>query len=97
MKKAIVIAAMALGLCGCVQTTPIMNSINTDKIDFSKVDDFKEGRDCSYYILGLFGPVGDAKLTSAVKHAGVKKVYVMDKSSEYFILFGRQCIRVYGE
>ncbi len=57
----------------------------------------KEGEACGVYILGLFGPFGDARIIDAVKSANIEKVSVVDYRSEYYVLFSKNCVVVYGE
>ncbi|MDD4519339.1 MAG: TRL domain-containing protein [Alphaproteobacteria bacterium] len=96
MKKFILASCLFL-LSGCIQVTPIANTTNVTDVDFSNVEQFKTGEDCTYFLLGLIGPFGDIQLTEAVRKARISKVKVVDKSFSYYVLFSRSCLHVYGE
>lgn len=71
-------------------------NIQLDQVDYSYVDRIKEGESCSYSLFGLIGPFGDSKMTQAIKKARINQVTNYDYSYKHFILFSKNCIRVYG-
>ena len=71
-------------------------NIQLDQVDYSYVDRIKEGESCSYSLFGLIGPFGDIKMTQAIKKARISQVTNYDYSYKHFILFSKNCIRVYG-
>ena len=95
MRKSIFVLSLILFLSGCVGTiSPTANVISGNTIDVSSVN--KRGNACSYYILGLFGPFGDNSVIKAAKNAQISKVTYYDRSLEYYVVFARDCNRVYG-
>lgn len=95
MKKFIFAISLFFMLSGCVGTiSPTANVISGNTIDVSSVN--KRGNACSYYILGLFGPFGDNSVIKAAKNAQISKVTYYDRSLEYYVVFARDCNRVYG-
>ena len=92
------VIGLAFLAVGCsIQNSPAINSVDLTKVDFSTAEAFKEGEACGVYILGLFGPFGDARIIDAVKSANIEKVSVVDYRSEYYVLFSKNCVVVYGE
>ena len=97
-KILITVIALAFLVGGCsIQNSPAINSVDLTKVDFSTAEAFKKGEACGVYILGLFGPFGDARIIDAVKSANIEKVSVVDYRSEYYVLFSKNCVVVYGE
>ena len=95
----ITVIGLAFLAGGCsIQNSPAINSVDLTKVDFSDAKSFKEGEACGIYLLGLFGPfMGDARIIDAVKSANIKKVSVVDYRNEYYVLFSKNCVVVYGE
>ncbi len=97
MKKIILTLALIFSLSACVAThTPVMHTIELKDMDYSNIDNLKEGESCSISLLGLIGPFGDVKLTNAVKNGRITKLTNYDYNYQNYILAQRQCIRVYG-
>ena len=76
---------------------PMVNTTDLTAVDWSNVKELKEGSSCSYHLLGFIGSFGRARLPEAVESAGIKKVYAVDQTYGYYILFGRTCLNVWGE
>ncbi len=97
MKK-ILFALLTIGsLSACSYTQmPVVHSIPLSQADFSKSLQIREGESCGYAIFGFIGPFGDIKLTKAIKYGHVNKVVGVDRNFKNFILFTKDCIRVYG-
>ena len=97
MKKFFAVSLIAGCLSACSYThVPVVHSIPLTEIDFSKSPRIREGESCGYAIFGLIGPFGDIKLPNAVKYAHISKIVGVDKNFKNFILFTKDCIRVYG-
>ena len=95
MKK-LLIALALFGLTSCA-TAPVTNTADLSAVDWSNVKELKEGSSCSYHLLGFLGSFGRARLPEAIESAGIKKVYAVDKTYGYYVLFGRSCLNVWGE
>ncbi len=98
MKK-IVIVLLLLITTGCSHYySPAQNNVNISEVDFSRIDEMKQGTACAYYILG-FGPFGDGvRITKAVKKASIKKVKAVEyESSGHPFFYAKNCICVYGD
>ena len=97
MKKIILTLALMFSLSACVATnTPVMHTIELKDMDYSNIDNLKEGESCSVSILGLIGPFGDIKLTNAIKNGRITKLMNYDFNAQNYILAQRYCVRVYG-
>ena len=95
MKKLLCLI-FCLGLSACA-SSPVMNATDLTSVDWSNVKALKEGSSCSYHLLGFLGSFGRARLPEAIEDAGIKKVYAVDKTYGYYILYGRSCLNVWGE
>ena len=95
MKKLLCLASF-LTLSACA-IAPVMNTTDLTAVDWSNVQEIKEGSSCTYHILGFLGDFGRSRLPEAVEAAGIKKVYAVDQTYGYYILFGRTCLNVWGE
>ena len=85
MKKIFLTLALIFSLSACAVThTPVMHTIELKDMDYSNINNLKEGESCSLSVLGLIGPFGDMKLTN------------YDYNYQNYILAQRYCIRVYG-
>ncbi len=97
MKKIFLTLALIFSLSACAAThTPVMHTIELKDMDYSNIDNLKEGESCSISLLGLIGPFGDVKLTDAVKNGRITKVTNYDFNAKNYILAQRYCVRVYG-
>lgn len=84
-------------LSACAATsTPMVQTIELNNTDYSNIDNLRKGESCSISVLGLIGPFGDVKLTSAIKSANISKLTNYDFSAKNFILIQRYCVRAYG-
>ncbi len=97
MKKLALSFAALTVLSGCAYVTPVSNTTDLSKVDFSNSYEFKQGADCSYSLLGLLPVTPGARFIEAVQDANLTKVNFVESGYEYYLLFGRHCIRVYGE
>ena len=100
MKKILLalILVILLGVSGCsLARSPVTNTVDLTKIDFSNAESLQESEACATYILGFIGPIGDAKIIDAIKSANIKKVYAVDYKSGFYVLFSQSCVVVYGE
>ena len=97
MKKIFLTLALIFSLSACAVThTPVMHTIELKDMDYSNINNLKEGESCSLSVLGLIGPFGDMKLTNAVKNGLITKLTNYDYNYQNYILAQRYCIRVYG-
>ena len=95
MKKLLLTLSAVCFLSACSYThMPTLNMVDLSEVDFSK-QRIREGESCGYHILWLLGPFGDAKFTKAIRYAGISKVVGMDANYKNFILFQKDCVRVY--
>lgn len=97
MKKSLLSLIVPVLLSGCAFSTPITNTTDLSKVDFSNSYEFKQGTDCSYSLLGILPITSGARFIKAAQDANLTKVHFVEHGYEYYLLFGRQCIRVYGE
>ena len=97
MKKLILTLSLILGLSACAAThTPVIQTIELKDMDYSNIDNIKEGESCSLSLLGLIGPFGDVKLTDAVKNGHITKITNYDFNAKNYVLIQRYCVRAYG-
>ncbi len=97
MKKLVMLGAVVLALAACTMTNPrVENKIDITGVDFTDAS-LKKGKDCSYYILGMFGPFGNNNVINAAKKGNIKKTSYVDYQSAYYILWGEDCTVVYGK
>ena len=100
MNKIVLISLLFLSSCA-YRYTPIANT-NFDKVDFSEVRNFEQGKSCKRFLLGiplLPLPFGDPSLISAVKDGKLREVKVVDYENgfELFLLpHTKRCIVAYG-
>ena len=95
MKKLLTLA-FCLALSSCA-IAPVMNTTDLTNVDWSNVENLKEGSSCTYHLFGFLGDFGRSRLPEAVESAGIKRVYAVDQTYGYYILFGRTCLNVWGE
>ena len=69
MKKLALSFAALTFLSGCAYVTPVSNTTDLSKVDFSNSYEFKQGSDCSYSLLGLLPVTPGARFMEADKHA----------------------------
>jgi hypothetical protein len=90
-----VVGSMALLSIGCVTQAPMINSVDVTQVDYSTP--MKQSKDCGILLLGLIGPFGEASMVSAIRKAKITKVKALEYSSDYYVLFSRFCVDVWGE
>ncbi len=102
VSKLMVTAALAgLVFTGCtykVEKTPAVMTYDGTGLDYSKIDELKKSKVCTFLADGE----GDNTIVNATKQAGISKVKHVDISSEHdtflFWNYGyRKCVTVYGE
>ena len=94
--KSLILLGLSLGLTACA-STPAINTTNITNVDWSNVRNLKEGSSCAYYLLGALGPFGAPRLPDAIRSANIRKVYAVDETYGYYVLYGRTCLNVWGE
>ena len=67
------------------------------KVDFTNSYEFKEGEDCSYSLFGILPITDGARFIYAVQDGDLSKVFYVESEYEFYGLFGRHCIHVYGK
>jgi hypothetical protein len=70
--------------------------VDLSKVDFTDVKSLKSGDSCAYYALGLIGPFGESSLPAAIADAKITTVKALDHHGAFYILFSKNCVRVYG-
>ncbi|MFV0625748.1 MAG: TRL domain-containing protein [Alphaproteobacteria bacterium] len=96
MKKIFLSLAILLGTSACsYDRTPLMNTSDLSRVDFSKISEMKKGEDCSTTVL-FFGPYGDRSIVNATKKARISKVEVVDYTANSYIFSSQSCVVVYG-
>lgn len=97
IKAAVAVSLLLLG-CGCsIARTPVVNSVDISKTDFSNIGQLKQSEACATFILGFIGPFGDPSVVTAIKTGGIKTVKVVDHKAAWYVLFSQDCVVVYGE
>ena len=97
MKKLILTLAIVLGVSACAIThSPVMHTIELKDMDYTNINNIKEGESCSLSLLGLIGPFGDIKLVDAIKDGNINKITNYDFNTKNFILVQKHCIRAFG-
>ena len=102
MARIICVVAVLIGLvvfgAGCsLQRSPIINSVDMSKIDYSNASSLKESQACATYIFGVIGPIGDPSVMRAIQNGGLKNVKAVDYKSGFYLLFTKDCVVVYGD
>ena len=90
-----VVASMMFLSIGCYTYAPMMNSVDVTQIDYSTP--MNRGQDCAIMVLGFIGPFGQASMVDAIKSAKISKVKALEYSFDYYIVFSRNCVDVWGE
>lgn len=98
MKKIILSLLVVFGLSACAfDRTPVLNTADVTKVDFSRVSSMKKGTSCSNTVLMFIGPFGSQEITKAAQSANISKVEILDyKTTAYGPFFAKSCIIVYG-
>jgi len=93
MNKKITFILMLGILTACSATTiPEFRSNGKYPIDFGD----KQATSCSYFLLGIFGPLGNISLPQTAEKAGISQITYYDVSRSNYILYGKKCLNVYG-
>jgi hypothetical protein len=92
--KIVGMLATALLVTGCATHSPSLNTVDVTDKDLTNL---KSGTACGTYVFNLFGPFGKESIVSAAKNGDIKKIKAIDKNTDNFILFSRNCITVHGE
>ena len=96
MKKVILLISLLLVFSCGIRHTPSTNTTQINGVNFSELN--KESQRCAYGLL-WFPPFAGSNI-SVVKVARenyFKKVSLVDYQSDFYILFNRSCVIVYGE
>ncbi|MCP3922556.1 MAG: lipoprotein [Desulfobacterales bacterium] len=97
MKKIILVISLLFIVTGCSTVySPASNNVNINEVDFSRIDEMKQGIACSYFIFG-FGPFGETRLTQAIKNGSIKKVKAVEYENAAYPFYSKSCICVYGD
>ncbi|MBR2299287.1 MAG: hypothetical protein IJ870_01775 [Alphaproteobacteria bacterium] len=71
MKKILFILGFCSAIAACTHTSvPVMRTKAKNPIEMGD----KVGTQCSLYVLGFFGPFGNASIPGAAANGGIKKV-----------------------
>jgi hypothetical protein len=91
-------AVIAAVTSGCTTTfTPVFNQTDLSTVDFSKVDEMRQGESCQKRFLLFFGPFGSQSLVKAVKDGAISKVSVVDYAYRPGFFIQSWCIVAYGK
>ena len=93
LKIAGVLASVLL-ISGCTSHSPSLNTVDVTNKDLTHL---KSGKACGTYILGLIGPFGQESIVDAAIDGNVTKIKALDKNTDNFLIFSRNCITVHGE
>ncbi len=77
------------------------------KIQVENVSEIKKGESCSNNIFGAFtlpyiGDTaikisGDQSVIAAIKNAGIKDVYAVDRKTRNYLFYSQRCTIVFGK
>jgi len=99
MKKIVLLLAAVgvMSLTGCIsQMSPIQNNVQMNEVDFSQAASWREGESCLIKVFS-FLPVGTASVKNAAQEAKISKVLLTDYNYQWYWLFERYCVKVYGK
>jgi len=93
-------------LSACTNYSTDLNEMQ--KIQVMNMDEIKRGESCSNNLFGAFtlpyvGDTairisGDQSVIAAIKDAGIKDVYAVDrKTKNYLLLYSKRCTIVFGK
>jgi len=86
--------ASALVVSGCMTVTPVVNSADLARVDFSQP--LKRGEACETWVLGL-GPFGGtATVLQAARRAGLATVKLVDYEHRWYVVARQSCVVVHG-
>ncbi|MBM3579546.1 MAG: hypothetical protein FJX34_02085 [Alphaproteobacteria bacterium] len=105
MRKIIVITLLSLLAQGCTSYNTDLNEM--EKIRVKDMSEIKRGESCSQNILGGFSIpyigdtavriLGDESVIAAIKNAGIKDVYAVDKKKRNYFIYSKRCTIVFGK
>ena len=104
MKIGFLLSLLALsmvGLSGCIShQLDVGHVADVQAIDFANTR-FKKGTSCANYLFpGLLGGIplgGEDRFLNAVQNGRISRVKFTERRRTSFIIFGQQCIDVYGQ
>ncbi|MCP3922557.1 MAG: hypothetical protein GY714_08235 [Desulfobacterales bacterium] len=97
MKKLFMVSFLLFLITGCSHYySPASNNVNISSVDFSRIDEMKQGKACAFYIFG-FGPFGETRITKAIKNADIKTVKAVEYENAAYPFYSKSCICVYGD
>lgn len=95
----LIVFGITFSACSARTSSPSVDIINLQKVDFSKVVKMKKGTSC--FSQFLIFPIGtDNSVMTAAANAGISKVHYLEKSSSNLLggyLYSEYCTDVYGE
>lgn len=98
MKKIIFSLIIVLGLTGCsYDRSPLLNTTDLNKVDFSTINSMKRGESCSSRILFFIGPFGSQEIVKAATSAKISKVEFVDYKTTSYVVYTKSCVIVYGK
>ena len=65
-------------------------------VDFSQAASWREGESCQIKIFTLI-PVGTASVKNAAQEGKISRVLLTDYNYQWYGLFERLCVKVYGK
>lgn len=93
LKKICGLLGVLMCLNACTSSSvPVIRTKAKNPIEMGN----KTGSQCSLYILGIFGPFGNASIPGAAEIGGITKVTYYDTTTKSYILYSHRCLNVYG-
>jgi hypothetical protein len=71
----------------------MINSVDVTQIDYSKP--MKRSQDCAVVVLAI--PFGQASMVDAIHKANITKVMALEYSTDWYVVFSRRCVDVWGQ
>lgn len=95
------VAAALLAGCGLYATSPVNNTLDITRADFSDAAHFKHGKSCSLLILGFIPWPWHANKTpdtllETIRQADIQKVEFFEITYDYHFAYAYRCKNVYG-
>ena len=93
MKKlGLIVVALCL-FAGCYNAHNVHNTVDATGFNFISA---KKGEDCKYAILGVL-PISKTDVDAAAAKANIRSLGFVEYSYDYYFLFSKQCVVVYGK
>lgn len=94
----LIVFVVFLGVtAGCsLQRSPVLNTADLSRFDFSNSASLKESQACATYVFGL-GPFGNPSVMDAIRDGGIKTVKVVDYRQGWYLIVSKDCVVVYGD